>query len=173
MQGGGTGQFAAVPMNLLPDANQSTDYLVTGTWSAKAAKEAEKYAKVNLVLPKASKYTGIPEDVQQNYSPDAKYLYYCDNETIHGVEFANLPTHPANAVLVCDMSSNILTRRFDVSKFGVIFAGAQKNMGSAGLTVAIVRNDLMGNAAKYCPTVLDYKVMKDNDSLLNTPPCYA
>ncbi|XP_061483341.1 phosphoserine aminotransferase [Rhineura floridana] len=173
LQGGGSGQFSGVPFNLigLKEA-RCADYVVTGAWSAKAAKEAEKYAKVNLVHPKLSSYTKIPDPSTWNINPDASYVYYCANETVHGVEFDFVPD-VGKAVLVCDMSSNFLSRPVDVSKFGVIFAGAQKNAGCAGVTVVIVREDLIGFALKECPIVLDYKVQVENSSLYNTPPCFS
>ncbi|OQR78190.1 putative phosphoserine aminotransferase-like [Tropilaelaps mercedesae] len=172
MQGGGTGQFAAVPLNLCPRLKeQKADYLVTGAWSQKAAKEAGQYVQVNLVTPKVDKYTKIPPASEWKLSPDSAYFYYCDNETIHGVEFPEVPN--VSRLLVCDMSSNILTRPVDVSKFGVIFAGAQKNLGPAGVTIAIVREDLLSSPASVCPSVLSYKTTAENDSLYNTPPTYA
>ncbi|XP_039217036.1 phosphoserine aminotransferase [Crotalus tigris] len=173
LQGGGSGQFSGIPLNLigLKEA-RCADYVVTGGWSAKAAKEAEKYGKVNLVHPKLSSYTKIPDPSTWNLNPDSSYIYYCANETVHGVEFDFAPD-VGNAVLVCDMSSNFLSRPVDVSKFGVIFAGAQKNIGCAGVTVVILREDLLGYALKECPIVLDYKVQVENSSLYNTPPCYS
>lgn len=173
LQGGGTGQFSAVPLNLCPRLKeQKADYVVTGSWSAKAAKEAEKYIQVNRVLPKTDKHTGVPPQHEWKCSPDAEYVYYCDNETIHGVEFGFVPD-TGDISLVCDMSSNILTRPVDVSKYGVIYAGAQKNLGMAGVTVVIVRDDLLDRASPYCPTVLNYKINADANSLNNTPPTYA
>ncbi|XP_022653956.1 phosphoserine aminotransferase-like isoform X2 [Varroa jacobsoni] len=173
MQGGGTGQFAAIPLNLCPKLNeQKADYLVTGTWSRKAAEEAKQYVQVNLVTPKTSKYTRVPPASEWNLSPDAAYFYYCDNETIHGVEFPEVPD-VSSCPIVCDMSSNILTRPVDISKFGVIFAGAQKNLGPAGVTIVIVREDLVAVPASVCPSILAYKVFAENDSLYHTPPTYA
>ncbi|XP_064471033.1 phosphoserine aminotransferase-like [Ornithodoros turicata] len=173
LQGGGTGQFSAVPLNLCPRLKeQKADYVVTGTWSAKAAKEAEKFIQVNRVLPRTDKYTAIPPQTEWKLSPDAEYVYYCDNETIHGVEFGFVP-EAGNVPLVCDMSSNILTRPVDVSKFALIFAGAQKNLGMAGITVIIVRDDLLDRASSLCPTVLNYKINAEAKSLNNTPPTYA
>ncbi|XP_066470692.1 phosphoserine aminotransferase [Tiliqua scincoides] len=173
LQGGGSGQFSGIPLNLigLKEA-RCADYVVTGAWSAKAAKEAEKYAKVNLVHPKLSSYTKIPDPSTWNLNPDASYVYYCANETVHGVEFDFVPD-VGKSVLVCDMSSNFLSRPVDVSKFGVIIAGAQKNAGCAGVTAVIVREDLIGFALKECPIVLDYKVQAENGSLYNTPPCFS
>ncbi|KFM80609.1 Phosphoserine aminotransferase, partial [Stegodyphus mimosarum] len=172
LQGGGTGQFSAVPLNLISNSDDVADYIVTGAWSSKAAKEAEKYCKVNRVLPKTDVYTGIPDRSEWKLSSNARYVYYCANETIHGVEFDFVPE--TNGVpLVCDMSSNILTRPIDVSKFGIIFAGAQKNAGIAGVTFVIVRDDLIGNALPICPTVFDYKINADHKSLYNTPPTFS
>ncbi|KAM9083204.1 phosphoserine aminotransferase isoform 4-T5 [Megaptera novaeangliae] len=172
VQGGGCGQFSAVPLNLIGlKAGRCADYVVTGSWSAKAAEEAKKFGTVNIVHPKLGSYTKIPDPSTWNLSPDASYVYYCANETVHGVEFDFIPD-VNGAVLVCDMSSNFLSKPVDVSKFGVIFAGAQKNVGSAGVTVVIVRDDLLGFALRECPSVLDYKVQAGNNSLYNTPPCF-
>ncbi|XP_034026880.1 phosphoserine aminotransferase isoform X2 [Thalassophryne amazonica] len=173
LQGGGSGQFSAVPLNLISlKENRCADYVVTGTWSAKAAKEAEKYGKVNIVHPKLDSYTRIPDPSSWTLNPAASYVYYCSNETVHGVEFNFTPeTH--GVVLVSDMSSNFLSRPVDVSKFGLIYAGAQKNAGCAGVTVVIVREDLLGHALKECPIVLDYKVQAEMNSLYNTPPCFS
>ncbi|XP_029019730.1 phosphoserine aminotransferase [Betta splendens] len=173
LQGGGSGQFSAVPLNLIgltPD--RCADYLVTGTWSAKAAKEAEKYGKINVVHPKLDSYTKIPDPSSWALNPSASYVYYCCNETVHGVEF-NFTPETNGVVLVSDMSSNFLSRPVDVSKFGLIFAGAQKNVGCAGVTVVIVREDLIGHALKECPIVLDYKMQAEMNSLYNTPPCFS
>ncbi|GIX71859.1 phosphoserine aminotransferase [Caerostris extrusa] len=172
MQGGGTGQFAVVPLNLCSSSDDVADYIVTGTWSSKAAQEAEKYCRVNRVLPKTSVYTGIPDKSEWKLSNNAKYVYYCANETIHGIEFDFIPE--TNGVpLVCDMSSNVLTRPIDITKFGVIFAGAQKNAGIPGVTFVIVREDLLGKALSICPTVFDYKITASNKSLYNTPPTFS
>lgn len=167
------GQFSAVPLNLIGlKAGRCADYVVTGSWSAKAAEEAKKFGTVNIVHPKLGSYTKIPDPSTWNLSPDASYVYYCANETVHGVEFDFIPD-VKGAVLVSDMSSNFLSKPVDVSKFGVIFAGAQKNVGSAGVTVVIVRDDLLGFALRECPSILDYKVQAGNNSLYNTPPCFS
>ena len=169
MQGGGTGIFAAVPLNMMTTG--TADYIVTGTWSAKAAKEAAKYGNVNLVLPKTTKYTEVPDPSTWNLNSNASYVYYCANETVHGIEFNYVPE--TNGVpLVADMSSNILSRSLDISKFAVIFAGAQKNIGPAGVTLVIVRDDVLGHAMKVCPAVLDFTVMATDNSLHNTPPVF-
>ncbi|KAG7221372.1 hypothetical protein INR49_017248 [Caranx melampygus] len=171
--GCGSGQFSAVPLNLIGlKEDRCADYLVTGTWSSKAAKEAEKYGKVNIVHPKLDSYTKIPDSSCWTLNPSASYVYYCCNETVHGVEYNFVP-ETNGVVLVSDMSSNFLSRPVDVSKFGLIFAGAQKNVGCAGVTVVIVREDLLGHALKECPIVLDYKVQAEMNSLYNTPPCFS
>ncbi|GAA6078849.1 phosphoserine aminotransferase isoform X1 [Tachysurus ichikawai] len=173
MQGGGRGQFSAVALNLIGlKEDRCADYIVTGTWSASAAKEAEKYGKVNVVNPKADRYTGIPDSSSWSLNPSASYVYFCCNETVHGVEFNFVPD-TKDVILVSDMSSNFLSRPVDVSKFGLIFAGAQKNAGCAGVTIVIVREDLLGKALKECPTILDYNVQAKNNSLYNTPPTYS
>lgn len=173
LQGGGSGQFSAVPLNLIGlKEDRCADYLVTGVWSAKAAKEAEKYGKVNVVHPKLDSYTKIPEPSSWTLNPSASYVYYCWNETVHGVEYNFVP-ETNDVVLVCDMSSNFLSRPVDVSKFGLLFAGAQKNAGCAGVTVVIVREDLLGHTLKECPIVLDYKVQAEMNSMYNTPPCFS
>ncbi|KAK3590638.1 hypothetical protein CHS0354_013672 [Potamilus streckersoni] len=173
LQGGGCGQFSAIPLNLIglkPD--HTADYVITGSWSSTAAKEAEKYGKVGRVLPKLDTYTVIPDQSTWNLNPDASYVYYCANETIHGVEFQFVPE--TNGVpLVCDMSSNILSRHIDVSKFGLIFAGAQKNIGCAGVTLVIVREDLLGKALPITPVVFCFNTQAGNSSLYNTPPTYS
>lgn len=172
LHGGGTGQFAAVPLNLINSKEQVADYLVTGTWSSKAAAEAEKYCTVNYVLPKTKKYTSIPDPKTWKMSPNASYVYYCDNETIHGVEYSFVPD-TKDVPLVADMSSNFLTRPLDVTKFGLIYAGAQKNIGVAGVTVVIVREDLLLRKNPICPSILDYKLNSDNNSVYNTPATFS
>ncbi|XP_023245275.1 probable phosphoserine aminotransferase isoform X3 [Copidosoma floridanum] len=169
LQGGGSGLFAAVPLNMMKTG--SADYIVTGSWSSKAAKEAAKYGKVNLVLPKTSKYTEIPEKSAWNLDPNASYVYYCDNETIHGIEFHDVPdTH--GVPLVADMSSNFISKPVDVSKFACIFAGAQKNVGPSGVTIAIVRKDFIGTAMPICPSIFDFSVVAEANSIYNTPPVF-
>ncbi|XP_073984673.1 phosphoserine aminotransferase [Rhodnius prolixus] len=170
LQGGGTGMFAAVALNLMGRTGVA-DYVVTGSWSAKAAKEAAKYGKVNLVIPKTDKYVDIPEQETWKLDPNASYLYYCANETVHGVEFPFVPD-TKDIPLVADMSSNILSRPVDVSKFGVIFGGAQKNIGPSGVTLVIVREDLLGSPMSICPTILDFTIMAKDNSLHNTPPTF-
>mmetsp|Transcript_62 Transcript_62/g.73 ORF Transcript_62/g.73 Transcript_62/m.73 type:complete len:330 (-) Transcript_62:32-1021(-) len=174
MQGGGCGQFASVPLNLLGNKTV-TDYVVTGTWSQKASEEARKYCDVNIVCnTESTKYTTLPDQSQwSKFSDNAAYLYYCANETVHGVEFHHTPSLNSQIPLVCDMSSNFLSRPVDVSKYGLIFAGAQKNSGIAGVTIAIVRDDLLGLAREDTPVVMHYKTTADSGSMYNTPPTYS
>jgi len=171
VQGGASTQFAAIPLNLLP-AGASADYVNTGQWSKKAISEAKRFGNVNVVADaKETNYSTIPAFETWSCDPNAAYLHYTPNETIGGVEFFWEPQ--VNAPLVADMSSTILSRPVDVNKYGLIYAGAQKNIGPAGLTIVIVRRDLLGNAQAVCPTMFDYKVMDENDSMYNTPPSYS
>jgi phosphoserine aminotransferase len=174
LQGGGLGENAIVPMNLLgrcaPGA--TIDFIHTGSWSGKSIKEAARYAKVN-VAASAEKFDHVPPQESWKLSSDAAYLHVCTNETIDGVEFNVVPTVQGATPLVADMSSHILSRVIDVSKYGVIFAGAQKNIGPAGLTLVIVREDLIGHALRICPSAFDWKLVAENDSMYNTPPTYA
>ncbi len=172
MQGGASAQFAAIPMNILGNKTQ-VDYINTGAWSKKAIAEAKRFAEVNVAASSEdTKFSHIPDYSDWNLNNDAAYLHYTPNETIGGVEFHWVPE--SNGVpLIADMSSTILSRPIDVSKFGIIYAGAQKNIGPAGLTIAIVRKDLMGNTIKNTPSVFDYKNVADNDSMANTPPTYS
>ncbi len=171
MQGGATLQFATVPFNI-STSGQTVDYVNTGSWSKKAIGEAKRYAKVNVAADAGAPYCSIPPFATWNTSPDAAYLHYTPNETIGGVEFHSVPD-VGNVPLVADMSSTLLSRPIDVSKFGVIYAGAQKNIGPAGLTVVIVRDDLLGRARPDTPTALDYAAVAKDGSMLNTPPTYA
>jgi phosphoserine aminotransferase len=172
LQGSATGQFSAVPMNLTaPDS--TVDYINTGAWSKKALGEAKRYCKVNVAADEAaSNYSTVPEQSALKLTSGAAYVHYTPNETIGGVEFPYVPE--TNGVpLVADMSSNILSRPIDVSKFGVIYASAQKNIGPAGLAVVIVREDLLGRARTITPSILDYKDMAANGSMSNTPPTFG
>lgn len=165
-----SGQFSAVCMNLMGRTGVA-DYLVTGSWSAKAFKEAQKYGKANLAFPKPEKFTTIADQSGWKLDPNASYVYYCDNETVDGVEFGFVPE--TNGVpLVCDMSSNFMSRPVDVSKFGLIFAGAQKNVGPAGITVVIIREDLIGKPMSFTPSILDYAATLKDNSVANTPPTF-
>jgi phosphoserine aminotransferase len=170
LQGGATLQFAQIPMNLLAGKGKA-DYVVTGEWSKKAVKEAKNYCDVAIAASSEDKnFTYAPK--KWNVRKDAAYVHYCSNETIGGVEFHTVPSAGATP-LVADASSHFLSRPLDVSKFGLIYAGAQKNAGPAGLTFVIVRDDLIGKAAKGTPTVMDYKAQADADSMLNTPASYS
>ncbi|SDY10707.1 phosphoserine aminotransferase apoenzyme [Allochromatium warmingii] len=172
LQGGASLQFAMIPMNLLRGA-ESADYLNTGSWSKKAIAEARHYGKVHVAATtEASKFTCAPAQAELNLSADAAYVHYTPNETIEGVEFPYVP-EIGDRPLVADMSSTILSRPIDVAKFGLIYAGAQKNIGPAGLTIVIVREDLIGQPIPGTPTMLDYKIHADNESMYNTPPTYA
>ena len=171
LQTGATGQFAMVPMNLM-GATGKADYAVTGNFSNLAAKEAVKYGTVNIAASSEDKnHSYIPAQSELKLSDDASYFYYCANNTIYGTEWGYVPE--TSAPLVCDMSSDILSTPVDVSKYGIIFAGAQKNMAPAGLTVAIVREDLVGHELPCAPTIMNYKTMIDKDSMYNTPPCWC
>ncbi|MBQ3755759.1 MAG: 3-phosphoserine/phosphohydroxythreonine transaminase [Oscillospiraceae bacterium] len=170
LQGGATLQFAAVPMNLME--GKTADYAVTGNFSGKAAKEAEKYGTVRLACnTEACGHSRIPAQEELCLNPDAKYFYYCSNNTIYGTEWQYVPQ--TAAPLVCDMSSDILSRPVDVARYGLIFAGAQKNMAPAGLTVVIADRSLTGRELPYTPQIMSYKTMIEHDSLLNTPPCWC
>ncbi len=168
LQGGATGQFSVVPLNLLGE-RKTADYVNTGQWSKKAIKEAKRYCDVNVVASsEADNFTTIPVFEKWALNKDAAYLHYTPNETIGGVEFFWTPE--ADVPVVADMSSTILSRPIDVNKFGLIYAGAQKNIGPAGLTIVIVRKDLLGNAHPLCPVGMDYQVAAENESMYNTPP---
>jgi phosphoserine aminotransferase len=173
LQGGASGQFASVPLNLLGSATTPADYITTGQWSEKAVKEAKKYtsAAAEVASSKASKFTIIPDASTWKLSPGAAYFHYCDNETVNGVEF---PAIPQVAVpLVGDHSSNFLTRPIDFEKHVCVYAGAQKNAGPAGVTCTFVKEDALGKALPITPTVLNYKSFVDADGMYNTPPCFA
>ena len=172
LQGGATLQFAAIPLNLLR-GKASADYVNTGEWSKKAIKEAKRYGKVNVAASSEDKnFSYAPKQPAWKLDPDAAYVHVTTNETIGGVEFHWVPD-TGNVPLVADMSSHILSRPMDVSKFGLIYAGAQKNIGPAGLTIVIVREDLIGQARADTPSVLDYKAQADAESMLNTPATYG
>lgn len=171
LQGGASTQFSAVPLNLLA-GKTTADYVNTGQWSKKAIKEAGRFCQANVVASSEdSNFSTIPAFDSWQLSEDAAYLHYTPNETIGGVEFFWTPE--VAVPLVADMSSTILSRPIDVSQFGLIYAGAQKNIGPAGLTIVIARRDLLGKASEHCPTMLDYQVAADNDSMYNTPPTYS
>lgn len=173
LQGGATGQFAAVPLNLT-SPGASAAYVNTGSWSKKAIAEAKKYVDVQVVADeKESGYAAVPAEGTLEIPGDAAYLHLTLNETIGGVEFPYVPTAPEGVPVVTDASSTILSRPLDVSRFGVIYAGAQKNLGPSGLVVVIVRKDLLDRARPEVPSTLDWKAMAEADSMLNTPPTLA
>ena len=171
--GGGRGQFAGVPLNLLGDKT-TADYVDGGYWAASAVKEAKKYCTPNVIDAKVTVngLRGLKPMREWQLSDNAAYLHYCPNETIDGIAIEETPDF-GDVVVAADFSSTILSRPLDISRYGVIYAGAQKNIGPAGLTLVIVREDLLGNAHVACPSVLDYTVLNDNDSMFNTPPTFA
>jgi phosphoserine aminotransferase len=172
LQGGATGQFSAIPLNIA-SADATADYVNTGQWSKKAIGEAKRYLKVNVAADCAgTSYSSVPTQAELRLTPGAAYFHYTPNETIGGVEFPYVP-ETGGVPLVADMSSTILSRPVDVSRYALIYAGAQKNIGPSGLTVVIVRDDLVGRARPGTPTVFDYKAMADDGSMLNTPPTFG
>ncbi len=172
LQGGATQQFAQIPMNLL--AGRSADYIVTGSWSKKAFKEAQRIGSVRCAAnTEESGFTRLPTAEEIKLDPFAAYLHVCTNETIHGVEIPAERIADTGVPLVADMSSHILSRPVPVEKFGLIYAGAQKNIGPSGVTLVIVHRDLLGMAPLTVPTVMDYAVMAENGSMLNTPPTFG
>ena len=172
LQGGASSQFAMIPLNLMTKSGKA-DYVVTGQWAKKAAKEAARYGNVNIVASSEDKtFSYIPKLDKSTFTPDADYFHICMNNTIYGTVYHELPD-TGDVPLVADISSCILSRKIDVSKFGVLYAGAQKNMAPAGLTVVIIREDLIGNAQEITPTMFNYQTHADNDSMFNTPPCYT
>ncbi len=175
LQGGGLGQNAIVPLNLVGrKARPVVDFIHTGSWSGKSIKEAAKYATVNVAASsEAGGFRRVPPQSEWKLSADAAYLHLCTNETIDGVEIGAAPDLAGDTPIVADMSSHILSRVIDVSRYGVIFGGAQKNIGPAGLTVVIVREDLLGHALPVCPSAFDWRIVADHDSMFNTPPTYA
>ena len=172
LQGGASTQFAAVPLNLLSKSGKA-DYIVSGQFSKKAYDEATKYGDISIAASSASaNFSYIPEFTAKDIRPDADYVHICYNNTIYGTKFPEIPD-TGSIPLVADMSSCIISEPVDVSRFGLIYAGAQKNMAPAGLTIVIVREDLLGKARPETPTMLNYTIMAENDSMYNTPPCYC
>ena len=174
LQGGASTQFASVPLNLL-SSHKCADYIVSGQFSKKAATEAKKYGDIVIAASSAGAqptFSTIPETTRSSFRPDADYVHICYNNTIYGTKFHYIPD-TGNIPLVADMSSFILSEPIDVTKFGLIYAGAQKNVAPAGLTIVIVRSDLIGNARPDTPAMLDYQLMAENDSMYNTPPCWS
>ncbi|MBR5229388.1 MAG: 3-phosphoserine/phosphohydroxythreonine transaminase [Firmicutes bacterium] len=172
LQGGQTLQFSMVPMNLLRNSKKA-DYVVTGTWAKKAYKEAEKFGDIKVIASsEADKFTWVPKIKKDDIRPDADYVYITTNNTIYGTKFNYIP-ETGDIPLVADMSSNILSEEIDVTKFGVICGGAQKNIAPAGMVIVIIREDLIGHAPAATPDYLNYKIHADNDSMYNTPPCFT
>ena len=172
LQGGASSQFAAIPLNLSSKSGKA-DYVITGQWAKKAYKEGARYTNANVVASSEDKtFSYIPKLDPSTFTPDADYFYICMNNTIYGTVYHELPD-TGDVPLVADISSCILSRPIDVSKFGILYAGAQKNMAPAGLTVVIVREDLIGHAQDICPTMFNYQIHADNGSMFNTPPCYT
>ena len=172
LQTGASGQFSMVPLNLIGKTGKA-DYAVTGNFSNLAYKEAKKYGQINLAASSEDKdHSYIPTQDQLTLDKDASYFYYCANNTIYGTEWGYVP-ETGDVPLVCDMSSDILSMPVDVSKYGIIFAGAQKNLAPAGLTVVIIREDLAGHELPYTPLMMNYQTMIDKDSMYNTPPCWC
>ena len=172
VQGGGTLQFAMVPMNLLRNSKKA-DYVITGTWAKKAYKEAGKFGDIRVIASsEEDKFTWVPKITEADIRPDADYAYIVTNNTIYGTRFNYIP-ETGDIPLVADMSSNILSEEIDVSRFGLIWAGAQKNVAPAGVSIVIIREDLLGYAGVEIPTYLDYKIHADNGSMYNTPPTFT
>ncbi len=171
LQGGAIGENAAIPLNLLD--GKAADYAITGGWGKRSAEDAHAYGTINIVTnTEAEGFTHVPDFASWKRNQDAAYLHICTNETLQGVEFDGLPD-VYGVPIVADMSSHILSRPVDVSQFGVIYAGAQKNIGPAGLCIVVVREDLLGKASVLTPAVLNWKVQADNQSMINTPPTYS
>ena len=172
LQGGGTLQFAMVPLNLLRNSKKA-DYVLTGTWAKKAYKEACKFGDIRVIASSEDdKFTWVPKIKKEDIRKDADYVYITTNNTIYGTKYNYVP-ETGDIPLVADMSSNIMSEEVDVSKFGMIWAGAQKNVGPAGVSIVIVREDLIGFADEKVPTYLDYKIHAENGSMYNTPPCFS
>lgn len=172
LQGGASSQFAMVPLNLMNKSGKA-DYMVTGQFSKKAQEEAARYGEVRVIASSKDKnFTYIPKITADDVDKDADYVHICLNNTIFGTKFPYIP-QTGDVPLVADLSSCILSEPFDISRFGVVYAGAQKNMAPAGLTVVIVRDDLIGNERDITPTMFSYKIHAENDSMYNTPPCYS
>ncbi len=172
LQGGASTQFAMIPLNLLTKTGKA-DFVITGQWATKAQKESARYGEANIVASSKDKtFSYIPKLDKAAFTPDADYFHICMNNTIYGTRFTELP-ETGNVPLIADISSCIMSEPIDVSKFGMLYAGAQKNLAGAGVTIVIIREDLIGNAMDICPTMLNYQTHSDNGSMFNTPPCYT
>ncbi|MGW8257422.1 MAG: 3-phosphoserine/phosphohydroxythreonine transaminase, partial [Thermoguttaceae bacterium] len=173
MQGGAVLQFAMIPMNLLRNSGKSAEYILSGAWSKKAMDQAKTQGQVRALWDgKSSNYNHLPKQAELSFDPNAAYVYLTSNETIQGVQYQSFPD-VGNVPLVCDSSSDILSRPMPIEKFGLIFACAQKNVGPAGVTVVIIREDLLERSSADLPSLLDYKQFAEAKSLLNTPPCFC
>lgn len=172
LQGGASTQFAAIPLNFM-NKNNKADYIITGVWAKKAFQEAKKYGNARAIASSEDKtYSYIPKVTKEDIDPEADYVYYCMNNTIYGTKYPYIPD-TGDVPLIADVSSCFLSEPLDVTKFAVVYGGAQKNIAPAGLVVAIIREDMLGNAMPMTPTMLDYKIQADADSLYNTPPCWT
>ena len=172
LQGGASTQFAAIPMNFMNGSGKA-DFIITGQWAKKAYSEAQKYGDCKVVASSADKtFSYIPKTTKDDFRQDADYAYVCLNNTIYGTIFKEIPD-TGDVTLIADISSCFLSEPLDVTKFGMVYGGAQKNVAPSGLTIAIIREDLLGNARDYCPSMLNYQIHADNNSLYNTPPCYT
>ena len=172
LQGGASTQFAAIPLNFMNGSGKA-DYVITGQWAKKAAQEASRYGEVNIVASSADKtFSYIPKLDKSTFTPDADYFYICMNNTIYGTVYHELP-ETGDVPLIADISSCFLSEPLDVTKFGMLYGGAQKNVAPAGVTICIIREDLLGKARDICPTMLNYQIHADNGSMYNTPPCYT
>ena len=172
LQGGASTQFAAIPLNFMNGSNKA-DFIITGQWANKAYQEATKYGSARIVASSKDKtFSYIPKTTREDFDPEADYAYICFNNTIYGTKFNYIPD-TGDVPLIADISSCIMSEPLDVTKFAMVYAGAQKNIGPAGLTLCIIREDMLGKARDITPTMLNYQIMAENDSLYNTPPCYA
>ncbi len=172
LQGGASTQFAAIPLNFMNGSGKA-DYIITGQWAKKAFAEAQKYGDAKAVASSADKtFSYIPKTSKEDFRPDADYVYICLNNTIYGTVYKDIPD-TGDIPLIADISSCFLSEPLDISKFAMVYGGAQKNVAPAGLTICIIREDMLGKARDITPTMLDYKIHADNDSLYNTPPCYT
>lgn len=172
LQGGASTQFAAIPLNFMNGSNKA-DFIITGQWANKAYQEAAKYGSARIVASSKDKtFSYIPKTTREDFDPEADYAYICFNNTIYGTKFNYIPD-TGDVPLIADISSCIMSEPLDVTKFAMVYAGAQKNIGPAGLTLCIIREDMLGKARDITPTMLNYQIMAENDSLYNTPPCYA
>lgn len=172
LQGGASAQFSAIPLNFM-NGSRKSDYIITGQWAKKAYEEAQKYGTARAVASSADEtFSYIPKTKKEDFDKDADYVYICLNNTIYGTVYKDIPD-TGDIPLIADISSNFLSEPLDISKFAMVYGGAQKNIAPAGLVIAIIREDMLGSARKSTPTMMNYKIMADSDSLYNTPPCYT